>query len=299
MKNKVILLSFLCALILSVVNCGGGGSGEDEVTTGTITVKATYNGDVEDATQPGTHKIYVYLYKTLSNAQAEPDYKSCTSTGATVGVESTITVNNIAPGNYYVVIFYDYKAHNTYEAGKDDRYIISDSARYPSDADPVTVSEGSSDILNVSFGNDYTLNSSGTYDVGTITVKATYNGDVEDATQPGTHKIYVYLYKALTLTAQDIPDYKTCTESGVTVGVESTITISNIIPDNYYVVVFYDYKAHNTYEAGKDDRYIIYNAAQFTSDADAVTVGEGTAGTLTMSFDNSYTLNSSGAYDVP
>lgn len=172
--KRILILFFLVLVTLCFTGCSDSGD-DDPVTTGTITVKATYNGTVEDATSPGTKKIYVYLYKTLPTTaedDSNPDYSMSTEAAVSIGVESTVTIGNIVPGNYSVVIFYDYKAHNLNIAGKDDRYVIYDAGdtvnfttNIISEADAVSVDVNSSDVITVSFGDDYKLDSSGAFDL--------------------------------------------------------------------------------------------------------------------------------------
>lgn len=164
---KSISILFLSLLVtLSFVGCEivPEDDSKDKVTTGSITVNATYNGSLEDATAPGSKKIYVYLYSTLTNAQATPVALGSTDGAATVGTEYSITVSNITPGSYYVVVFYDYKTHTNNIAGKGDRYIIYNTTQLVSDADSVAVTAGSKNEYDVAFDNTYILDDSGAYD---------------------------------------------------------------------------------------------------------------------------------------
>ncbi len=174
----VLLLSVLVVFCLAGCDFSDEEKDKDEdvaVETGVITVKATYTGTAADATAPGSKKIYVYLYKTLSaNAQdaSAPDYSLSTDAAVAIGVESTITIADIAPGEYSVVVFYDYKTHNLNIAGKDDRYVIydaGDTVNYTtnivSEADKISVGNDSSDTITVTFGDDYKLDSDGAFDL--------------------------------------------------------------------------------------------------------------------------------------
>jgi hypothetical protein len=299
--KKNVILSVLILFILGFAGCGGGGSSSDGGSaTGSITINATYTGSLEYTGDAGTKKIYVYLYEALpDNAQdaSNPIYQVSTDAAAAIGVEQTITVDNIEPGSYYVVVFYDYKSHNQNIAGNSDRYTIYNSTQYIQDAEAVAVEAGSGDILDVTFGDSYTIQSDGKFMVkpGTVTVNAGYTGTAAGA--DGSQKIYVYLYSTLS-DAQATPVYSGSTSGTVTSdGTLNEITISNVAPGSYYVVAFYDYSDNGAgIAAGEGDKYILSGGSQLTTGASAVTVATDQVKTVTMNITDAYSLQADGAF---
>jgi hypothetical protein len=93
----------------------------------TLTVKVTYNGTASSDAS-ATKKIYVYLYnQALGTTPRSPDavYTGSTAGAVTVGVEETISISGVASGNYYVLVFYDFKSGSNPD-NKTDRYVLYD-----------------------------------------------------------------------------------------------------------------------------------------------------------------------------
>jgi hypothetical protein len=299
-------INSLCAVILIVTFSATGcflSSGDDEnktpaspVGNGTLEVKATYNGSVQDISKPGTKKIYVYVFSTLDTAQSTRVYEASTDAAATLSVEYTITISSMAAGSYYVLAFYDYKQHNDNVAGKDDRYILYNNTPYSANASTVAISDGNTTTLNgISFGDSYSFGDKGSFmsmtiPAGTLEITATYTGVTGGS---GTGNIYACVFSSLGSTAQS-PLYQGST-SALAPGV---ITISNIPTGNYYVVLFYDYADNGGDIAGEGDPYAIYNSAQYIEEADQVAIGENTTAQISQSFSESNTLALNGAYKV-
>jgi hypothetical protein len=88
---------------------------EDEaapVGSGTFEATVSYSGTTKtwgsyDTANPGNMKNYIYLYSEIGQRSDTPApvYEGSSATN-----DSTITINNIAPGNYYVVVCYHYRA---------------------------------------------------------------------------------------------------------------------------------------------------------------------------------------------
>ena len=93
----------------------------------------------------------VYLYSTLGERSVSTPvlYRGVSSSNP-----STITIGNIAPGDYYIVAFYDYNSGGNREnlLNRYDRYSFYDTAHegtgtpFVNEADTVTVNEDSHDI---------------------------------------------------------------------------------------------------------------------------------------------------------
>lgn len=293
---KRIFLPILLLVTLFFAGCGDD-SGDDPATTGSITINATYTGSLEDATDPGSKKIYVYLYSTLAdNAQDATNlvYQTCTDAAAAAGEQKTLTISNIAPGSYYAVVFYDYKTHNNNIAGNGDRYVIYNATPYTADAAAVTVTAGSSETLAVSFGDDYTLQSGGSFLVkpGTVTVTSKYTG-----TAVAGAKLYVNLYTALS-DINAVPAAQGSTSAdAVTDGVTAnTITLS-AAPGTYYVVALYDFNTNGVADQG--DKYTIYSGVNLTTAASTVTVTSNQDLPLTIDFTDANSIQAAGAFMGP
>lgn len=161
---------FLLALVLAGAGCGGD-EGKDEVGSpassasggegGTVVVKATYTGTAKTT---GTGMLFACLYKTLSTAQAVPDYGVRTPDEAVVGTEYTLTLGRVAPGDYYLLVFYDFRQHNLHDAGNTDRYMLYEGQHLAAGAAAVAVRAGATTALpGVRFGDEYLLGPGGSY----------------------------------------------------------------------------------------------------------------------------------------
>ena len=301
--KRILILSLLALVTFCFAGCSGGDSA-DPVTTGTITVKATYTGA---AATTGDGKVYVYLYKTLgSNAQTAPDYQG--SIAATSGTECTITIPNIAPDTYYAVVFYDSINDAGYKASADDPYMIYNSPRFTADAKALTVSAGSSETLTVAFTDIYELGAGGVFNIPSIVVKTKYNGTLTTETgNDNIGKIHVYIYSSWPANAQVLPAYSGKSQSVVADSTtQNVIAIGDIPSGSYYVLVFYDYKIHASNLAGNTDRYIIYNSndtTYYTGNiaSEATTLSLSSVSTQTLIFDfygNNYVFGSSGSFQA-
>ena len=160
----------LLALLLAGYGCGGeegkeetgspasSTSGDEE---GTVVVKATYTGT---ARSTGTGILFVCLYRTLSTAQAIPEYGVYTPAEAAVGTEYTLTLPKVAPGDYYLLVFYDFQQHNQHDAGKADRYVLYEGQHLAAGASALSVRSGAvTTPAAVRFGDEFLLGSSGSY----------------------------------------------------------------------------------------------------------------------------------------
>jgi len=133
------------------------------VGSSTLTVHATYTG-TESVDPDATKRIYVYLYSAMptNTRDVEPRYTGSTAAAVTVNVEETITINNIIDGDYYVLVFYDYKYGNNYVPNQYDRYELYDNVELPVSASTLAIS-GDTDLPGISFGDEYQLANSGGY----------------------------------------------------------------------------------------------------------------------------------------
>jgi hypothetical protein len=265
----------------------------------TLTVDAAYTGAVSpDASATG--KIYAYLYDALGRATRLPDNPNYTGSTATAGTTGTITITGIVPGDYYIVYFYDntYWSSNVDSPG--DKYVLSGGVQYPASATPVSLN--SNTTVYPSIGDDYALTTNVMGDAlflqtGSLTVTATYTG-TEPSSNIGSKKIYVYLFDALNTGTRDpLPIYSGSTTGAVAVSSPSDITINNILPGSYYMVVFYDFRS-GTNPDNQTDRYVIYNNVEFpASGASTVTISTGPNSVTGISFGDGYQLSNGGAYN--
>lgn len=129
---------------------------EDEaapVGSGTLTAKVTYTG-----TEGGPDDLYVFVYNSLSQTAPRSGivYQG-TATDITAATEYTITINNIAPGDYYVVALYDYHLGGSNIITQTDRYEMytaSGGTNLVTNAEVVTISKDQTKELTISMDQD-------------------------------------------------------------------------------------------------------------------------------------------------
>ena len=126
-----------------------------------MVVKVSYTGTPKSN---GTGVIFACLYKTLSTAQAPPDYGVRTPAEAAVGTEYTLTLPQVAPGEYYLLLFYDFRQHNQHDAGNTDRYVLYEGQHLAEGAMALSVQAGEiAAPAALSFGDEFLLGASGSY----------------------------------------------------------------------------------------------------------------------------------------
>lgn len=169
-RSTLMSKGWVFLLALALAGCGGD-EGEDEVGApansasagegGTVVVKAIYAGTPKTT---GTGMLFACLYKTLSTAQAVPEYGVRTPEEAAVGTEYTLTLGRVAPGDYYLLVFYDFRLHNLHEAGNTDRYVLFEGQHLAADATAIAVRAGQTTAPpGVRFGDEYLLGPGGSY----------------------------------------------------------------------------------------------------------------------------------------
>jgi uncharacterized protein (DUF2141 family) len=305
--KKIIQLA-LIGILLFTFNCNKD-SNKNEINPGallgllslignsTLTVKATYTGALTvDGAQPGTQRIYVYLYRSLGTTSRDPEPVYTGFSDPTTGSEETITINGIVDGKYYVVVFYDYRSGGNPD-NQQDRYIIYNNTAYPGNAATVTIS-GNTQLGPITFDDTNKLLASSAFQSApgsyTLTLKAQYNG----TEGTGDKKIHVYLYNALGDTVTGTAPYKTAVTSTAAVPTtEYSFAFNGVLPGNYYILAFYDYSTTGTDTPGlEDDRYVLYNGKQYIDEADAVNISANTNIAGTIAFGDTYTLGAGGAF---
>jgi hypothetical protein len=160
------------AVLLALLLAGcGGDEGEDETGSpassgaagegGTVVVRATYTGTPRST---GTGALFACLYKTLSTAQALPEYRAQTPAEAAVGTEYTLTLEQVAPGDYYLLVFYDFQQHNQHDAGRADRYVLYEGQHLAAGAAAIAVRSGQTATpAALRFGDEFQLGLGGAY----------------------------------------------------------------------------------------------------------------------------------------
>lgn len=318
MKRFIIVFSIL-ALFAGILSCD---SSSDPAPVTKLTATVTYTASGGKAPAPdGTNKIYLYLYKNApADGKVTPDYETSTSTAIASGTEYTLSISDIDAGDYYAMVFvdeYDMDADGTVEPDTSEGYEFYAGAANPASSEQVTVTSGSTTTISINFDDRRLLSTAAAFQTattGTVTVQTRYTGTLTTATgNDNIGKIHVYLYKTwppvsgdpAVENAQVIPDYSAKSDTTVAdAATQYTINVSGVLPGNYYVVIFYDFKNHTNNLAGNTDRYILYNAddttyytGNITSEADAVTVDAGLTETLTLDFyDESIQFGSGGAF---
>ena len=266
-----------------------------------LTVKATYNGT---AATTGLGNMHVYLYSALTRGTrlgGNPSYTG--SVAAIVGDEATVTIPGVDQGYYYVLVFYDYASGANADSAT-DRYVFYDGAQYPANADIVLL-DSDRELSGITFDNDYTFQTNVVGDTlymqpGSLTLTATYTGTAGTGSDLIANYIYVYLYDSLgTGTRSPLPIYTGSTGSAVTVGNPADITINNILPGSYYIVVFYNFAATGaTNPDTRYDRYVIYDNVEFpASPATPFNIISGSNTLTGVSFGDGYQLNSGAAFN--
>ncbi len=273
---------------ISFTNANVLGDGSVYATTATynVSIDATYISAVSgDA--GATKKLYLYLYNTLGTSTANPalPVKMGESAGIAVqNIAQTITASDIAPGNYYALVFYDArKGDETTVDGQDDPYLFFSNTPYKSNAQQfvVSITNGNVTLPAVSFGDANVLQANGVYKtpaaLSTLTVTAQYANAVS-ADLAATRKIWVYMYSVLGNGTRDkyLPIYTGATSDVVVEDTDADIVIDNIVPGTYYLVFIYDSKKQNDNIDGKTDKYELYDNFSLVGDADAFLIDDAT-----------------------
>lgn len=256
-----------------------------------LDVNVTYSGSLVST---GTGQVYVYLYNNRPDYGSRRPYAPVyTASAAAVapGTPVTVTFTDIDQGDYYVLALFDYKLgtdetpDNTDIDSPEDRYVLySASGNVGSPGSATTYSLTGNQTLNLDpFEDDYTfqtnvLSNALFMQSGSLTVHATYTGS-EPTENVGSRYLYVYLYESLGTgphAAGSLPIYSTSTGGAVDVGTEYAMTINNVLPGNYYVFVYYDFRSGSgTTPANQTDRYVLYNGVPYTSTASTFSVSTG------------------------
>lgn len=132
-KMKKLLLFIILVFIFTMFSCDDT-SDKDEFNpallllfgTHKLTVNVTYNGLYDtDSSKPGTQYVYVYLYDQRPTYTRSP---VCVYSGLSAGPMTddtlqSITIEGIASGDYYVLVFYDYRQGDNAD-NQLDRYIL-------------------------------------------------------------------------------------------------------------------------------------------------------------------------------
>lgn len=313
MKKLAVLLLFMLVTFFysgCFDDSGDKKKDDDKVTTGTIEVKATYTDSVTDTNTGGTEKIFLWLFKEApANARTEPDYEVITESAAASGTEYTLTIDEIEPGDYYVMLFYDDKLHNQGDAGNTDPYVFYNNAKNPTTATLVTIEKDSTKKLSISFDDTYLIGSDAAFmtdtpptptGTATLTVKTTFNGTISSDAS-ATKKLYLYIWNSAPTNGKTpTASYYTSTGNTITAGVEKTLTITGIAAGDYYVMVLYD-SASGGSIPNEGDPYEFYNdkanPAAVSSGSTLVTLTADTTTEKTMSFGDTYILNGSAGFD--
>jgi len=138
---------------------------EDPDSAGVFISNDAYTFDGTDPEDVGTMKNFVYLFNALGDQSKE---FPVLYVGSTSENNTTITIKNIAPGDYYVVVFYDFNGGGNKEnqLNRYDRYTIyngSDGPGSPIVADALMITipdcetECTPEVISLSIDSDNTL----------------------------------------------------------------------------------------------------------------------------------------------
>lgn len=133
----------------------------------TLTVNVTYEGAYTlDGTRPGDGYIYVCLFNTLgpNTTSPAPVYTATNSITVTDTTVQPITVNGIWSGDYYIMVFFDYRASTEGDdpIQQNERYLLYNTTggtNCTADATPVSIPDVES--ISITFDDTYRLDSGG------------------------------------------------------------------------------------------------------------------------------------------
>jgi len=292
-RFTVLLIIMLVTSFITGCFDGGGDDDKDKVTTGSIEVKATYTDSITDANTGGTEKIFLWLFKEApANARTEADYEITTESAAASGTEYTLTIDEIEPGDYYVMLFYDDKLHNQGDAGNTDPYVFYNNAKNPTTAARVTIEKDSTKELTISFDDTYLIGSDAAFMTdptgGTGTATLTVNGTYSGTSASVDAKCYVYLWSTAPSQPNDPYSYTAASTSNIVTTDSYSITVEDIEAGDYYVMIIYDFNTNNA--PNKNDKYEMYEDVSAPGTATKVSITSGESKSISMSFGDSFKI---------
>ncbi|MCP4137204.1 MAG: hypothetical protein GY754_39915 [bacterium] len=167
MKKSIILI--IVALLVFFTACFEDDGGQDDYSNTGLSVTVNTpdaiwgTGDSNPA-KVGSKKNYVYLYSALGTKSSS--YPVLYS-GSGDTNNSAVVVTGVQPGDYYVVVFYDYYGGSNDEnlLNKTDYYAIQGSGStvspYVEDAATVSVTLDNLNDLIITIDSTWTLGESG------------------------------------------------------------------------------------------------------------------------------------------
>jgi hypothetical protein len=131
----------------------------------TLTVNVTYNGAYD--TDPssgglyaGTKYVYVYLYNVRPVYTRSPVcvYSGVSSVPVTNATPQAITISGIWSGDYYLMVFYDYRLGDNFD-NKSDRYRLYNGTTNGTNCigQATTVSIPSASSVDITFDSTYSF----------------------------------------------------------------------------------------------------------------------------------------------
>jgi hypothetical protein len=158
MKKCLIIALFFA---LFAVGCFDDDSSTDPSYSLSLSVVTT---DITlDGVQPGDGKIWAFLYEKdqLDNTTPRNNivYEGSTDGAVVANTPAEITITDIEPGEYHLVVLFDYRAHNLDKIGNSDKYSLYDGKKNPGEG-PAVIDLISDDFI---IPGDITVN---VYSVG-------------------------------------------------------------------------------------------------------------------------------------
>lgn len=270
-----------------------------------LTVTATYTGSTTlTGTPVGTGKMYVYLYRSLGLTTRDPApvYRGSTTDPIVSGGLSSITINGICDGDYYVLVFFDLNGgDNENKANQTDPYVLYTNTPYTTSASKVNIS-GDVTLSGITFTDANVLlaqsyfMSTTTY---TVTVNATYTGTAALPESEASKRIYVYLYNTSTpgtsTTNPALPINSASTTAEITPGTEYTIPVNGVLAGSYYALVFYD-SVKGTATDSENDPYTFFAGTPYGANAQQFIVVNADMTLPDISFGDTSVLQTDAAY---
>lgn len=275
---KKIIPLILLALLWVIPACDDDDDDPAPTPTATLTVTVNYLGEYEGDYDTGSDREgdkinYVHLYS---------DIDATSTSNMTLYKEFSVTDNNtatdltgIAPGDYYIIAFYDYRKGGgdaTSKITQGDRYAFydsSDGSPFQSDAMPLTITLEGPNTAAFEIERYWELDNSQVFipdsvSSGTISFNVNFY-DSADVSGSGVKQLYMFIY-ANGQMDPTYPRYNILYWGSNTVSTDTdiTVTVTDVLTHyktQFNVLFLLDLNTGGTHPThiNQGDDYIIYD----------------------------------------